>query len=269
MSKVDIGDCEIYYERHGAGPTLLLLPGLGGTGDYWAPQIDAFAARYEVIIHDHRGTGQSSRSLITYSVEQMASDLLALMDVLEISRAHMVGHSTGGAMAQIIAAEQPERLKSAVYYASWTKADAQFRLCFYMRKSILESQGPSGFAHTTPLFLFPPWYNRDHGEAMDAGEAALTSRLPPAEIIASRINAILAFDQTNHLSRMSVPSLVVCAKDDILTPPYFSEQLAAGMPNARLEILEDGGHACSITRPERFNQVVLNFLDEQEELAKG
>jgi len=269
MPKADIGDCEIFYERHGAGPTVLLVPGLGGTGDYWNPQIGAFAERYEVIVHDHRGTGQSTKSLITYSVEQMASDCLALMDALQIMSAHVVGHSTGGAMAQIIASEKPERLKSAVYYASWTRADAQFRLCFYMRKSILESQGPPGFARTTPLFLFPPWYNRDHGEAMEAGEATLIPKLPPSEIIASRIEAILAFDRTHQLSRMSVPGLVVCAKDDILTPPYFSQELATGMPNARLEMLDDGGHACSITRPERFNEVVLKFLDEQEKMVKG
>lgn len=87
MPTADIGNGEIYYETHGEGPPVMLVAGLGGTADYWNPQIDAFARDYKVVVHDHRGTGQSTRSEIEYSVDQMADDLLRLMDVLEIDRA--------------------------------------------------------------------------------------------------------------------------------------------------------------------------------------
>jgi aminoacrylate hydrolase len=80
MPKVTLGDVEIFYATHGAGSPLLLVPGLGGVGSYWNANIPAFSQKYRVIIHDHRGTGQSSQSHIRYSVDQMSDDLLRLMD---------------------------------------------------------------------------------------------------------------------------------------------------------------------------------------------
>src|SRR5689334_7045449 len=112
MPKAALDDVEIFYESHGAGVPVLLVPGLGGVGSYWAPNIPAFSQRHRVITHDHRGTGQSTRSDIRYSVDQMSRDLLRLMDHLEIAEAHLVGHSTGGAIGQTLAVLNPERLKS-------------------------------------------------------------------------------------------------------------------------------------------------------------
>ena len=98
MPKSSIGDAEIYYERHGQGPTLMLVPGLNGTGVSWRNQVPAFAKHFDVIVHDHRGCGQSTPSKIKYSVDQMASDALKLMDALGVEKAHYLGHSTGGAL---------------------------------------------------------------------------------------------------------------------------------------------------------------------------
>lgn len=100
----------IYYEIHGSGEPLLLVPGLGGVGASFFKQIPELAKHYRVIVHDHRGCGQSDKPVMQYSVEQMTQDVLRLMDALEIKRAHLLGHSTGGAIGQIIALEQPQRL---------------------------------------------------------------------------------------------------------------------------------------------------------------
>ena len=117
MPKANLGDVEIFYETHGVGTPVLLVPGLGGVGAYWNPNVEAFSEKHQVITHDHRGTGQSSRSRIRYSVDRMSDDLLQLMDHLGIERAHLVGHSTGGAIGQTIAvnssgaADQPRHLR--------------------------------------------------------------------------------------------------------------------------------------------------------------
>ena len=99
---------KIDYEEYGEGPPLMFVSGLGGVGSYWTPQIEAFAKHYRVIIHDHRGTGQSTKSKIRYSLEQMSADTIGLMDVLGVSSAHLVGHSTGGAIAQILCLDHPD-----------------------------------------------------------------------------------------------------------------------------------------------------------------
>mgnify|MGYP003625900618 CR=1 FL=1 len=264
MPKANIGTGEIHYDIHGEGPPLMLVAGLGGTADYWNPQIEAFAKDYTVIVHDHRGTGQSTHSEIDYSVDQMADDLLALMDVLKVDQAHIVGHSTGAAMALIIAVKAPERLASAVVYAGWTKSDPQLRRCFDVRRALLRGSGVQAYARATPLFLFPPWFIRDHGDAMLEGEDKAVAALPSAAIMESRMDAVLAFDCTDYVGRVNIPSLVLCATDDFLTPEYYSRELADLIPGAELNILETGAHAVSVTRPDLFNAAVLDYLARQK-----
>ena len=130
MPKANLGNCEIYYEEHGQGAPLLLVSGLGGVASYWKPNLPALAKKHRVILHDHRGTGASTHSKMAYSVDQMTDDLVRLMDHLKIERAHLVGHSTGGAIGQTLAIRSPERLDKLVLFATWTKADKFFRQLF-------------------------------------------------------------------------------------------------------------------------------------------
>jgi aminoacrylate hydrolase len=262
MPKIKVGEVNLYYETHGTGDPVLLVPGLGGAGSYWQPQIGPFAERYQVVPHDHRGTGQSDHVVMKYSVDQMTDDVLGLMDALGIERAHLVGHSTGGAIGQIMAIEHPERLRSLVIANSWTKADPFFIRCFDVRSELLRKSGAAAYQHAAPVFLFPSWWIRDNAEKIAQAEEASLPSFPPAEIMLSRIEAIVAFDRTQELSKIQTPTLVVCARDDHLTPAYYSEELAAAIPGAKLAMLDHGGHSCSMTVPEEFNKRVLSFLAE-------
>jgi aminoacrylate hydrolase len=260
MPKADLGDFQLHYEVHGEGAPVLLVPGLGGIGAYWLPNLPAFAAKHRVIVHDHRGTGQSSHSRIEYSVDQMADDLVRLMDQLRIDRAHLVGHSTGGAIGQTLAVTHPERLASLVIYASWTKADPFFKRSFEARRALLMAAGAAAYVRSVPVFLYPAWWINRNAALLEEREKATLAGFPPSEIVASRIDAIVAFDRTADLARIQAPTLVICAKDDFITPPYFSEELARRIPGAELRLLERGGHCVSETAPEAFDAAVLDFL---------
>jgi aminoacrylate hydrolase len=260
MPQVTVGDVEIFYETHGAGMPLLLVPGLGGVGSYWNANIPAFSQKHRVIIHDHRGTGRSSRSQIRYSVDQMSDDLLRLMDHLEIGQAHLVGHSTGGAIGQTLAVTHPERLKSLVIYASWTKADPFFRRVFEARRTLLTAAGAAAYVRSTAVFLYPDWWVNENVRLLEEREKVAIPAFPPPEIAASRIDAVVDFDRTADLSSIRTPTLVVCAKDDFLTPPYFSRELARRILGAELRLLERGGHCASETNAAEFNDAVLRFI---------
>ena len=171
MPKVTLGDVEIHYETYGTGTPVLLVPGLGGVGSYWNANIPAISQHHQVVVHDHRGTGQSSRSRIRYSVDQMSNDLLGLMDHLEIEQAHLVGHSTGGAIGQTLAVTNPERLKSLVIYASWTKADPFFRRVFEARRTLLTASGSAAYVRATPVFLYPDWWVNENIALLEEREA--------------------------------------------------------------------------------------------------
>ena len=262
MPKADLGDLQIYYEAHGEGPPVLLVPGLGGIGAYWQPNIPAFSAKHRVIIHDHRGTGQSTRSKIEYSVDQMTDDLVRLMDHMQIDRAHLVGHSTGGAIGQTLAVTRPERLASLVIYSSWTRADPFFKRIFEARRTLLTTAGAAAYVRSTAAFLYPDWWINRNAALLEEREKITIPSFPAPEIVASRIDAIVAFDRTADLARIKAPTLVICAKDDFLTPPYFSEELARRIPGAELQLLDKGGHCASDATPDAFNAAVLGFLQQ-------
>jgi len=255
---------EIHYETHGNGTPVLLVPGLGGVGSYWAPNIPAFSARHQAIVHDHRGTGGSACSRISYSVDQMTDDLVAVMDHLKIERAHLVGHSTGGAIGQTLAAKHPERLISLTIYASWTKCDPFFRRVFEARRTLLTQGGAGAYTRAASVFLYPDWWINENIGLLEERERVAVPNFPPAEIVASRIDAIVAFDRTADLPNIRLPTLVICAKDDILTPPYFSRELARLIPNASLIELARGGHCASETNTAEFNDAVLGFIARHE-----
>ena len=208
---------------HGTGTPVLLVPGLGGVGSYWAPNIPAFSSQYCVITHDHRGTGQSSRSRIHYSVDQMSGDLVRLMDHLEISQAHFVGHSTGGAIGQTLAVTNPERLKSLVIYAKLDEGG-----CFLSPRS----RSAPDLAHhlgrrrvrafDCRISLSGLVGEQENLNLLEQREKVAIAAFPAPKIAASRIDAILDFDRTVDLPRIRAPTLVVCARTHFLTPPYFS-----------------------------------------------
>jgi aminoacrylate hydrolase len=259
-------DIDLHYEVTGRGTPLILAAGLGGVGSFWQPQLSEFASNFLVITYDQRGTGSSTHFHGEYSVSQLADDLVGLMDHLGIERAHFVGHSTGGAIGQIIATRYPERLRRMVQYASWTKADAYFRLCFDMRKELLLNSGTAAYVRSTALFLMPNWWIRDNEHLLNEQIAATLATFPAADIMVNRIEAILGFDASRQLGLVRAPTLVICAKDDFLTPPYFSEELSRKIPDAVLHFMETGGHACSQTMPTEFNQVIMRFLVSDSDL---
>jgi aminoacrylate hydrolase len=238
----------------------LLVPGLGGIGSFWAHQVAEFARDFRVITHDHRGTGQSSRSRIEYSVDQMADDVLRLMDALRIDAASYVGHSTGGAIGQTIAQDRPERIKRLVLSATWAGEDNFFRRSFEMRKELLRIGGMRSYVRGSALMQRPPAWIHAHEAALRQEEAAILADPPDAEILQSRIDAIIRFDRRARLGQIKAPTLVVVAQDDMVTPPYMSEELAAKIPGAELGVLPYGGHFVPTIEPAAYNRVVGRFL---------
>jgi len=260
MPKVDIGDAEIYYEEAGSGDPIMFVPGLGGGAAVWSRQIPAFSETYRTIAHDHRGCGQSTYSMIDYSVDQMAADAIRLMDALEIERAHWVGHSTGGAMGQIVAQDYPERLASLVLSATWPGQDVYFNRAFAARKSVLSAAGTREYARHSILTLLPPWYITQNADKISELEGYLAGADQPVEIMENRIDAICAFDRRNRMGDIKAPTLVIVAEDDMVTPRHLSDQLEEGITGAERVTLPTGGHFVIHILVEEYNRAVNDFL---------
>lgn len=254
----------LYWEEHGPpdGPPVVLSPGLGGSADYWAPNLAALAEHYRVILYDHRGTGRSDRALQPeLDVDDMADDLIALLDGLGLGRVSLVGHAAGGAIGLAIALNRPERLTSLVVVNGFAAPDPHFVRCMETRLALLEHSGVVPFVRAQPLFLYPARWIAEHWDRLQAAEAGHIADFQGAANVEARIAALARFDIADRLGEIQTPTLLIAAEDDMLVPDLCSERLERGLPHARLEHMR-GGHACNVTAPDEFNRHLLEFLGD-------
>lgn len=260
MPTAAIAGGEIYYEEAGQGEPLLFVSGLNGVGRYWQPQVPFFSPHFRVVTYDHRGTGNSDKLQREFSVDQMSAEVIGLLDTLGIERAHVVGLSTGGAIAQTLGIEHPNRVNRLVMCSTWTHCDPWFRRLFEARRLMYQQCGPELHAMFHPLWLFSPDYVNTHDAEIEEERMRSVSSAPPVEVSIGRIDALLAFDRRAGLSRIKARVLVLASENDYITPSYHARALAKAIPHAKVVVFDGGGHSISRTRSEIFNKLVLEFL---------
>ena len=135
---------DLYWNKTGAGPALILGAGLNGSGNWWDPNRLALAERFTVYTFDQRGTGQSSKIPVS-SIEQMAADLIAVMDNAGLESAHYAGHSTGGGIGVATALDFPGRLRSLLLCCSTTCGDPYRQKLLGLRQRLYEQLGGEAY----------------------------------------------------------------------------------------------------------------------------
>ena len=259
MATAAVNGIEVYYEIHGNGDPAMLITGLGGIGESWGPQIGLFAKDFLTIVPDHRGAGRTSFPEQGYTIDQLASDMAETLRTLKIGPAHIIGSSTGGATAQVMALAHPDVVRSLVLVSTWAKTDAYFRHCFEIRKRILTGLGEEAYWEASAPFLWSPQYVREHYIDLLRLKEVTLAVPSNVEIMIKRIDMILAHDKLDLLREIQKPTLVIVGREDVCTPPYFSEELASVIPGAELSVL-DGGHLFYKENPEPFHNHVQEFM---------
>lgn len=241
---------------------MLLSSGLGGAGAFWAPQLDALSGRYRVVTYDHRGTNGSPGLLPEpYSIAAMADDVADVLDAVGAEQAHVIGHALGGIVGLELARRQPCRVESLVVVNGWVRAGAHTRRCFDVRRDLLRGSGPEAYVRAQPLFLYPAAWMEAHAERLAREDAHGVAHFQGSATLLARIEALLAFDATGWLGEVRCPVLVAASRDDLLVPWTASEAVAAGLPDARLWTVPEGGHGFTVTQAGPFNEAVLEFLE--------
>ena len=261
MPIIETNDARISYDVTGDGEPLLMIMGFAADARMWMMQTPSFVQRYRCITFDNRGVGRSTCGPGTFDLATMAADARAVLDELGIERAHVLGISMGGAIAQHLALDAPDRVRSLVLAATWCAPNAYTKRMAGIGLRIYDELGPKALVQTSMLWLFSPRFLIEHAEMANAIEAMFSDVLPSREAMQAQLEALLVHDTRVRLAGVAVPTLVMVGRRDILVPPELSEQIAAEIPGAELEYLQTA-HAFNVEEADAFNETVLGFLEK-------
>jgi 3-oxoadipate enol-lactonase len=265
MKTVRAGRYEIACVDEGEGFPLLLIHGLAGDHTAWDPQVAAWKSRHRVIAPDNRGAGRSTQVDEPVSTRELALDMLAVMDALGVERAHIVGRSMGGAIAQHIALMAPRRVASIVLCASFAKLDAYGARVLSNMREVLEITGSWAVhaRHSVRNFVSPEFFdaNPDRVAAIErliGGE----TRLPACYIRQNR--ACLEHDTLEELAAIACPTLVLSGGKDPICPPVCARWMVERIPGARSEVFEGSSHFFLMEEPQRFMETMERWLHPEQ-----
>ena len=264
MSNVLVNGVKLHYEIHGTGEPLLLIEGLGYASWSWFRQIEVLSDSYSVVSFDNRGVGKSDKPDIPYSIELMADDVARLLESLNIEKAHILGVSMGGYIAQTLAINYPHKVKSLVLGCTSFGGPQSIPLTEEALQSMLKVEGLNAEEVIRQGFkvAISPEFVRAYPDVVDQLVAWRSVNPTPRYAWERQFAAARAFNVESQLNKINVPTLVITGSEDIVVPPQNSIMLAERISGAQLVIIPGGGHLFFIENAEEFNGTVLEFLKE-------
>ncbi|MDQ1433539.1 MAG: 3-oxoadipate enol-lactonase [Actinomycetota bacterium] len=244
------------------GSPVLMIQGLGVDHRGWALQRGAFGRHHRCIAPDNRGTGYSDAPPGPYDLLRMAADAVAVLDAEHIERAHVVGASMGGVIAQVIGVMYPDRVRSLTLACTACQHHAWRRELLAEWADVVNEQGMAGLMDDAMRWMIGPRLHRRFGVFVNVLARVLVQTKPHAFV--AQVDAILnASDELRFaLPQVKAPTLVVTGSQDSLTPLGDAEELAELISTSRLLVLRGAAHGLMAEAPNQFNDVVLKFLAE-------
>ncbi len=258
MTTIRANGIDIRYDIQGAGPWLVLSHSLATDLTLWDDQMAALTSHFRVLRFDTRGHGGSTAADMPYDFPMLTADALGLMDSLNVPKAHFVGISMGGMIAQHVALTAPDRIDRLVLASTTSGYPETTRALWADRIAAVRAGGMEPqVVPTLERWFTPPWRTA-HPEVM-ARIGGLIRATPIAGYVGSG-QAIATLNATERLSGLHCPTLVIVGADDVGTPPVMGRRIADRIPGARYESIPSASHLCNVEQAETFNRLLLDFL---------
>jgi pimeloyl-ACP methyl ester carboxylesterase len=265
MPDLSVNGIRLAYQRSGQGEPVLLIMGSGAAGHVWTlhqtPAINQ--AGYETIVFDNRGIGGSDAPPGKYALADLVADTRGLIEALGIGPCRLVGSSMGAMIAQELALESPELVRSAVLLATRARSDRTRRALQASDQALRDSgiELPPAYraARSVLEMLSPATLNDD---------AAAGAWLEIFELSGDQDTAdgqawvTTTGDRRDALSRITVPCRAIAFTDDVICPPHLVAEVADAIPDCDLVRIDDAGHLGHLERPDAVNAAVVEFLDK-------
>jgi len=262
MPKIAVNDIDVNYRQEGAGFPLILIHGLSDDSTLWTPLMPEFSKHCWTIALDIRGHGHSGKPDMPYSIQLFSEDLWGLFKSLEISQAHLLGFSMGGAIAQQFTLDNPEKIRSLILLSTFSHSDPDLRDTFKkLRNSVARGGFQAFFDEAVKLVVTPEFASANADAIAEMKEESVKINSPTA--ILHAIDACLDFNVKDRISQISLPTLIVSGREDVLTPLHLAEQIHRSMKGSKWKIMEGVGHNLLI--PEKtpeLAQIILKFLED-------
>ncbi|MFQ5641470.1 MAG: alpha/beta fold hydrolase [bacterium] len=249
----------LHYEMSGTGPTLILIEGLGVATWLWERQVPDFSKHFTTVVYDNRGVGKSDKPSGQYSISMMADDLAGLMEALAISKAHILGVSLGGFIAQDFALRYPDKVDRLVLVSTSAGGPDHVPMSPETFAMFLATDSdPRRLLRKKLALAYTESYlqNEDIDHLID-----LRLENPqPQHAYHAQIAAGVSFNLSEQVEDITAPTLISAATKDLVVPILNAYNLHKKIPNSQLIIYEDLGHQFFVESPRRFNRDVIEFL---------
>lgn len=252
---------KIYWDQQGEGAPLLLIMGLGWTSHMWHRSRPVLSTHFRTIALDNRGVGQSDVPPGPYSISLMASDAAAVLDAAGVERAHILGVSMGGMIAQEFALQYPHRVRSLILGCT---APGGPHAVQAEREVIDLLLAPRGNPEEAAKAVYP--YIYDPGTPAERMEEDLAVRrpwFPTLEAYLAQLHGIMAWEAYSRLPQIAAATLVIHGESDRLVPPENGRRIAARIPNAKVVMIPDASHIFPTDQTEASHRAMLDFLAAQ------
>jgi len=262
MPHTDAPGFRLYYEEDGSGFPLILINGLGSDHLEWLHQLPAFAPRFRVVVFDNRGTGKSAVPRGPYTTAQMADDAAALLQFLRIPRAHVLGVSLGGMIAQEVALRHPDRVDRLVLACTGPGGNLSVRPSPEAMAAFAVAKGEDPEVELRRMipYLYTDACRRERPEEIEAFVRRRMENPAPPEGYAAQLAAAVTHDASARLDRIRARTLVITGDADRLVDWENSLRIAGRIPEARLVVLPGAPHRLFAENAGDFNREVLAFL---------
>ncbi|MGE2833142.1 3-oxoadipate enol-lactonase [Mycobacterium sp. SMC-4] len=239
------------------GPVVVLSNSLGSTHRMWDAQVAALEERFRVIRYDTRGHGNSPVPDGPYTIDDLADDLLALLDRFEVPRAHLIGLSLGGMTAMQLAAREPARVDRMALLCTATQLPPAS--AWRQRAATVRTEGTAAVAESVVARWFTTAYLQQHPDDKSRYEQMVAAT--PAEGYAACCEAIAELDLREALPNVKAPTLAIAGADDPATPVAKLAEIVDLIPDSRLRVIDHAAHLANAEQPVQITEALITHLE--------
>jgi pimeloyl-ACP methyl ester carboxylesterase len=264
MAWAELTDVRCYYELLGEGEPLLLIPGLGTTCRLWDGVAPELASRFSLILVDNRNVGRSVGKRKPRSLADLVSDLVELLDRLQLERAHVMGISLGGVIAQRLAVDHPGRVDRLVLVSCADRFTPYLRQVASLLGHSLRHFPKEAFVRTMELLGTSPQYLDENEATVEQRVAAKCASRVSGRALAEQLRCLASSEIDPRYYRILAPTLVVAGQHDALIPSCYSRTMSEQIPGSRYVMIRGAGHNPLVDYPDRVLPTVTRFLSARD-----